>query len=517
MIRPGTLARGLLLALIVALFVYPLLRVLVLPLQVPAHGGGDWRAVADSVGLALATATIAAPLGALLAAFVLTRSGPLARAASVTLWALFLAPSYVLTTGWMIVFATPALRLSLIGQAFFGPAGLIALYVVKAVPFAAFVARASLGGAGAALAEAARVHALPWRRRAGIALRLAAPALATGFAIAAIETMQEFGIPATLGTASRMPILTYAIYRRLAEIPTDFAGAAALCWRLIAIALAPGAESLAVRRQGAALRGGRGLVLTRRRPGWPEACLVGAVVLVLGAVGIGIPAIVLAARALAGFSGAPAPFAAVARSLGFGIVAGAGATAVAVGVLKLRAGGAGVLAGALDALLLANMAVPGLVLGAGYILAFNSAILPLYGTTALLLIAYAAGTIPLALRMARDALGDLDHALSAAARLHGLGRATRAIDIEAALLAEPLGFAFLLVCGAIMFELPISELLYPPGATPLGVAIVTLDQMGRFAAAARVALAGLAAMAGFAVLVLGGLRLLAAPRRAVAT
>ncbi|MDD2878077.1 MAG: ABC transporter permease subunit [Acidiphilium sp.] len=515
-----TIVRLVLLGLILFLFVYPLVRLLLLPVLMPvlasSHQSGGWHAVADSLALALVTATIAAPLGALLAAFVTTRSGPVALITAIMLWVLFLAPSYVLTTGWMVVFDTPSWRASLLGQAFFGPAGLILLYIVKALPFSAFVARATIGGAGAALGEAALVHALPRTRRIGIALRLLAPALVTGFAVAVIETMQEFGIPATLGTATHLPILTYAIYQRLAETPTDFAGAAILCWRLIAIAGVLAVASLAVQRRNAALRTGRARAPVRRPPHRAEAIGVGLITAGLGAIGAAIPIVALMTRALSGGWLATPDLGAVLRSLGFGLVGATLAMTVAIVLLKLRDGGARRVTAAIDAALIANLAVPGLVLGAGYIVAFNNRWLPLYGTTGLLIIAYAAGMIPIALRMVQGAFGDLDRNLGAAARLHGLSRATRAIDIEAALLAEPLTYGFLMVCGAIMFELPISELLYPPGETPLGVAIVTLDQMSDFAAAARLALLGLAAMAILAVLLLGAIRFIAVPRKMAA-
>jgi iron(III) transport system permease protein len=505
-----------LLALIVLLFVYPLARLLAEPLAGTARFGGGWPAVVTSLGLALVTAAIAAPLGTLLAVFVATASGPTARAAGLTLWGLLLAPSYVLTTGWMIVFATPGLRTSVAGHAFFSLGGLLFLYVIKALPYAAFVARASLGGIGAGLAEAAVVHGLPRRRRIAIALRLLTPALATGFAVAAIETMQEFGIPATLGAASHLPLLTYAIYQRLAQTPTDFAAAAVLCWRLILIAGVLAGASLAVQRHEAALRTGRSRPIVRRPPLSAAALGAGALTAVLGCAGLLVPLAALAVRALHGGDQPGTDLAAVPRSLGFGLVAGVLATGTAVAILRLRAAGARRLTALLDAALIANMAVPGLVLGAGYIIAFNNDILPLYGTTALLLIAYAAGMIPLALRMIQGALGDLDRTLLAAARVHGLQPATRAIDIAAMLLAQPLAYGFLLVCANVMFELPISELLYPPGKTPLGVAVVTLDQMSAFAGAARLALLGLAAMAALAGVVVLGLRLAALPRRTLA-
>ena len=498
---------------IVLFFVYPLVRFLAAPLFQPHGAIGDWRALFDSVMISLATAVIAAPLGAAFALFLARSDGMIARAAIVTLWALFLAPSYILTTGWMIVFRNGALRHSLAGQAFFGVGGLLMLYVIKALPFSALVSRAALAAADAGPAEAALLHAVPALARLRVTIRLLTPAIAIGFAIAVIETMQEFGIPATLGITSRIPLLTYAIYQKLAETPTDFTGAAVLCWSLIAVAAVFGGLSLALRREGAAMRHGRARPMSRCRPRRRTAIIFGLLTVLIGLIGVFVPVAALAGRAMQPLS-LPLPHpGAVLRSLGFGMVAATMALVVAVMVLRLRASGARRAAALLDAALIGNMAVPGLVLGAGYILAFNNDVFPLYGTRLLLLVGYAAGMVPLALRMMQGALDDLDTTLVDAARLHGLPRAKRLIDIEAALLIQPLTYAYLLVAAAIMFELPVSELLYPPGATPLGVAIVTLDQKSAFTASAELALLGLGAMAAFACVLVLVTKVLAAPRR----
>ncbi len=500
------------LALIIALFIVPLLRLLALPLLQPTLPSAGWRPVWDSLSLAIVTALIAAPLGGLIAWFITEYRGLAATLANVTLWTLFLAPSYVLTTGWIILFSTPETRLSLFGRAFFGLPGLIMLFVIKALPFASFVARTTVAGAGAGLREAALIHNLPPLRRLLIIARLIAPALALAFAVAVIETMQEFGIPATLGTASKIPLLTYAIYQNLAETPTDFAGAALLCWRLVLIAALFGAASLALQRRGANLRNGRNRMVQRRNPSPALSRLALSGVILLLTLGIVIPFCFLLLR---GFSHGWQPTAhlnAILRSLGFGLIGATLATATGVALLQIRAQRRGLITTTIDAALLANMAVPGLVLGAGYILTFNNNILPLYGTTTLLIIAYAAGTIPLAARMVQSAFADLDRNLAAAARIHGLSASTRAIDINATLLAQPLLYGLLVATGAIMFELPISELLYPPGATPLGVAVVGLDQMGDLAAAARLAVLGMVAMIALAGALLLIVRLLTSPR-----
>ena len=69
------LARLLLLALLVFLFVYPLSRLLSLPLFSPATGGADARAYCDSLVLALLVGLIVAPLGAVLAQVLETMQG----------------------------------------------------------------------------------------------------------------------------------------------------------------------------------------------------------------------------------------------------------------------------------------------------------------------------------------------------------------------------------------------------------------------------------------------------------
>lgn len=499
--------------LIATFFVYPLVRLLVMPFLSGHGAAGDWPAFVVSLLLSVGTAIIAAPLGALFALFTTTAEGPVARAATLTLWGLFLTPSYMLTTGWMIIFSNHALRATLAGQAFFGVGGLMMLYVVKALPFSALVARATLAAADSAPAEAAAIHGVPFIPRVRIGMRLLAPAMAVGFAIAVIETMQEFGIPATLGVTSHVPILTYAIYQHLAETPTDFAGASILCWRLIAVAAVFGGIAMACRRQGAAIQNGRMRPPARQRPAWRRELAFAALTCVFALVGIVIPVVALFARALQPLP-VPMPHpGAVLRSLGFGMVGATMSLGVAVLILRLRAAGARRITAVLDVALVANMAVPGLVLGASYIVAFNNDLLPLYGSRLLLLIGYTAGMAPLAQRMMQGALDDLDPNLVAAARLHGLPRLTRLVDIEGMLLIRPFTYAYLLVAAAIMFELPVSELLYPPGATPLGVAIVTLDQMSDYAASARLALFGLGAMAGLALLLAAGVALLAAPRR----
>jgi iron(III) transport system permease protein len=502
------LARSLALLLFAALFIYPLARLLMLPLLAGWNVEACTRAFVNSAFFALLVGAIAALTGTILAQALETLAGKVVRVLDLGLWLLFLTPGYVLTTGWLVILTNPAVREGLFGQVFLGPAGLIFLYTLKALPFAVFVARATFAEAGAALGEAALVLGLaPWRRRS-LRLRLALPAMASAFTIAAIETMQEFGIPATLGVTAKIPILTYAIYQRLNTTPTDFAGAAALCWWLIgSAALLALLQAAVQRRYQAALVHGRARPAPRKLPSPARQALLAGATALLWGLGLAVPLLALISVALGGPAADTVSLDSVPRSLCYGMLAATLALALGLVILKLQRGRSLWFAGCMQALLAANMAVPGLILGAGYVVAFNNNILPLYGTSLLLVIAYAAGALPVAIRLLGTAIGQLDAKLDEAARIFALPLSTRLIDIEAALLARPGLQAWLLVVAAVMFELPVSELLYVPGQMPLGVAIVSADMMAHYDEAARLALLGMAALVMLTLLLNFGLRL----------
>ncbi|MDR3717871.1 MAG: hypothetical protein P4K98_03665 [Bryobacteraceae bacterium] len=500
--------RGFVLALLAFLFVYPLARLLFLPLAEAGSTVDSWRAFINSAGFALLVGSIVAPLGAILAQALETRTGRMIGALGLGLWLLFLTPGYVLTTGWLVILTNPVVRNGVFGQLFLGPAGLVFLYALKALPFAVFVARATFAEAGATLHEAALVLGLTaWRRRL-LDLRLALPAMAAAFTVAAIETMQEFGIPATLGVTAKIPILTYAIYQRLNTTPTDFTGAAQLCWWLIVSAALLALLQMAVqRRHQAALVHGKARRADRHQPHNGERTWLAACAALLWAGGLAAPLLALVTVALGGAWADTDSLDAVPRSLGYGVIAATLALAAGIAVLKLQHGRSLWFAAGMQGLLATNMAVPGLVLGAGYVIAFNNNVLPLYGTALLLIVAYAAGALPVAVRLLGTATAQLDSKLDEAARIFALPPSTRFIDIEAALLARPGLHAWLLVAAAVMFELPVSELLYVPGAMPLGVAIVSADMMARYDVAARLALLGMAVLAVLSVVLSQALRL----------
>ena len=493
------------LLLFAALFIYPIARLLLLPwfpalgpmqgAPQAATGGLGLQAISNTLRLGLASTLVAVPAGVWFGWLLARRRWRGNALLTAVLWVVFLTPSYLLTTGWQIVFSLPFLHHGLLADLFFSQAGIVALLGLKGLPFATLAARSSWAAIGAELEDAARILALSaWRRRS-VLLRLLLPAAGSAFAVVFVESIQEFGIPATLGAQLHLPIVTYAIYERLATAPVQFAAAARLSWTLVGLA---GLAALVHMYLGK--RHGGVLVHGRARRAMPAPCspmerrAAGAGLAALAALGLALPGAALVHTALwpvALDADRPVHWDSLLYSA---LYAGLGALLAVAAAMPIVAGqrSGGRAAGRLlEAVSLGNMAIPGLVLGAAFVIAFNSRWLPLYGTPLLLIIAYMAAQVPMLMRFLQGPVGQLHANLSDAARLHGLPWASRALDIHAPLLLSPFLWGWTMAFGQIFFELPISELLYPAGRPPVGVDLVSLNMQLRYGEEARLAFAGI--------------------------
>lgn len=512
----------LLLALFCLLTLYPVLRFLLLPLLQGANGGiahadsVSSEALGNTIRIGLASTLWALAIGIPLAWLFERRRWALSGATMLALWLIFLTPSYLMTTGWQIFFSQTALAHGTLSQWFFSEAGIIFLLALKGLPFATLAARTSWRAIGAELGDAASVHIKSgWLRRTTI-LQLLLPSAASAFAIVLIENIQEFGIPATLGAQIHLPIVTYAIYERLATTPVDFAGASLLSWQLVALAgMAAAVQLYFAGRYSSALMHGRRRAIPLAGSSLLESALASLALAGLLALGVVVPIAAMVIAALAPVrEAAPPPIAW--DSLGYSVVyaflAALMAVAIAAPVLLRQRAQQTRFTKALGALSLVNMALPGVVLGAAYLIAFNSPLLPLYGTPLLLVIAYVAVQVPMLLRFLQAPIEHVHPNLSEAARLHGVPASTRLLDIDGPLLARPFMWGWMMAFGQVFFELPISELLYPAGRAPVGVALVWLNQSLHYTEEARLALAAIALsllMAGAA----GAVALYASPPR----
>ncbi len=432
------------------------------------------------------------------------------------MWVLLLAPSYLISVGWMTlvqrggVLSSLGFEWSWLRDLILGPCGVVIVLALKHLPFAYLAIAPGWNAVGGELEEASQVHGVTARRSMRLTAQLLTPAFTAAFAVCFAESLGDFGVASTLAANAHFPVATFAIYRALYANPLDFPLASATSWLLlIASGVALAIQARVARRARAyAAFGGRSRPPRRVRLSRSGALatrvgLSGLVLLALGIPALGTLASAFTNKLSDGLSLHNLTlehFVRAARVGLFGSFSFSASMALIAATLAvlLGLGLAGLLsrptplARGLDLALLGAMALPGLVLAAGYIFAFNQPFLPLYGTPMLLCAAYAAGGMPATSRLLLGPIAQLHRSLSESAQVHGLRPFSVLRSITMPLLAVPMFSAWLLAATHVMFELPMSELLYPPGSPPLPVALVTYTNNFEFSLGAALELEAVA-------------------------
>ncbi len=304
---------------------------------------------------------------------------------------------------------------------------------------------------------AAALGAGPWRRLREVTMPLLAPPLSAAAALTFLFCFTSFGVVLILGGPGRSTLET-EIYAQAARA-FDLRTAAALSiLQLLAVALVLTIAG----RQEARAAGARPIVAARdalRRPSGRERIALAAV-LVTGATALLLPLAPLVRRSLAEggqawralFRETPAllvtPWHTVVNSLVF---AGVAATlAVTIGTLASVAL-ARFRPGALDALVLLPLGASAVMLGFGFLIAFDEPPLDFRSSWWLVPVAQSLVAAPFVVRIVAPALRSIDPSLREAAAVLGAspGRAWWEVDLPLAAraLAVAAGFAFAVALG----------------------------------------------------------------------
>jgi iron(III) transport system permease protein len=467
-----------------------------------AFTGTLLRGTLNSLVVGVASAVVATAVGAGVAWCVLRTDVVGRRLWAGSMFALLLAPSYLIALGWERLLE-PAGVLELLGipatglrQAFYGPLGVVIVLSVKGVPFAFLALSGALRGLGEEFEAAARVHGGGRSAAARVVLALLAPACWSAFAIVFAESVSDFGVAATLANDAHFPVATFTLYNAIDNFPVQFPVAAAVGWILMALAgLALLAQTRALRGRSYRVLGGRSrparrLHLSRTAHLLTVGCLLGLVV-----VGLGIPSFGAVSASLIDGLGslvgshrltltnysrvlhspalrAPLQFSAELAVVTATVTAALGL--VAARLLSSR--GTRITGRVLDLLLLTAVALPGIVFAAGYIFTYNLPLtnrlgVHLYGTSTLLLLGYLATALPATSRVLLGSVSQVQESLREAGRVHGSGAFASWLRTVLPLLARPLVAAWVLTFAGTLLELPVSQLLYPPGRAPVSVGI----------------------------------------------
>ncbi|CAM3071830.1 iron ABC transporter permease [Paracoccus nototheniae] len=486
------------------------------------------RAFRNTLLLSLISVAISLGLGAGLALAVGLMRMRFRAALSFLILMPLIIPSQVLALSWIELLGANSAILRPLGLApapgqgnpLYSPMGIALVMGIEHMPLVFIAIRAALKSVPADLIEAARIAAIPPRSvLTRIIAPLVLPSAIAGGLLAFTAAVGNFGIPALLGIPGRVPMLTTLIYQRLNGFGPAVAGQVAvlaLILTLIAVA-ALILRAVLMRSLRMRVEGGRAFAPTRAAPLWAQALLwaVVAIIAILPLAALVLTSLVPAigvpfsaeVASLDGYRRAldnPAIRRAFGNSLMLSGMAAILCTMVALPLAYLATRRPSPAVAAIDLLAEAPWVVPGTVVALAMILAFLPPLpllgVSLYGTAAIILIAYLARFLPLVLRPVMAAAQGADPGLDEAARIVGLGLGDRMGRIFApSVLPAALAGAMLVVMTA-MNELTLSALLWSSGHETLGVMVFSLQYEGNSTGAAAVSVLSVMLLMGLCAL-----------------
>jgi iron(III) transport system permease protein len=498
--------------------------------------GATAVAVVNSLWVSSAAAVIGIVLGFPVAWLAARTTMPGRRFVSGGMWLALLLPSWLPALGWVRLVQQDGVmyRIGLnwpwVTHLIMGPFGVVLLLGLRCVPFSYLAISAALSGLGQEFEDAARVHGASRARALRLIVPILAPAIMSALAIGFAESISDFGVAATLAYTSNFSLATYQLYAAIGNFPPNFPLAAGTSWLLVlAVAIPLALQARALRGRSYAILSGRTRQAVRRRLSRGEAVLAGSGLVLFFLVMLGIPGFGAVSGSLLGdFGGSftltftnyqqlfqqPDLIGPLQRSLIYGAITATVTVTLGFVAARLLSQRRTAATGALDFLLLASVALPGVVFGAGYIFAYNLPVMSklginLYQTVQLLIIAYIASSLPTNARVLVGSVSQLQPSLADAARTHGAGSITAWARGVLPVVSRPIMLAWLYTFCGVFLELPLSQLLYAPGSPPASVAIESNLSNYHFGVGmAQAVLAVFIAFAAVAV-VLGGYRLLA--------
>lgn len=470
------------------------------------------RALWNSMFLATIAAVIGGLMGSGLAILRHNSRLALGPALDVAAWAIIILPSFILAQGWILFASRGGLANQWFGMGFvpdlvFNPWGLAVVMSLKSFPFAYLTVSATLQWRMEDYAHAARLNgAGPLRVLMTVRLPMLLPAVLSGALLIFIDVLGDFGLPAALATTYRFPTLTYAIYVAINQSPIrfDLAGVMAFYVTLIML-LAVVAYFRVLRSQRYDFLGARARLAPAEARDFrllPNAlafiALTLALIIPIGAsiivsftdrisLGIGWSNLTLRHYVYVLDTGG-AFLSALRTSMGIAAQAALGSVIIAAGAAYVVTFSGFRLNRLIDLTCTLSLAVPGVVLGIGYIFIWNAPLvdragLSIYGHPFILVLAGIAGAVPIAVRVLLGAMAQVPASMLQAAALQGAGLGRRIGTIVVPLIAAALVSATLTSFGAAMFDLAINSILRPPRLNVLPVYVNRAFEQGEFGAA----------------------------------
>src|SRR5215217_1917314 len=378
----------------------------------------------------------------------------------------------------------------------FSITGLVIVTVMHTFPFVYLLASSALQSVDASYEEAAQILGASKLRTAfSITAPLVAPAILSGTLLAFVNAIALFGSQAIIGLPGRIVTLPTRIYA-LFDYPPEYGLASALS--LVFVILTVGA--LYMQRSFLARRSYITLAGKGSRPQMMELGVFRWVLLafaiIIFIIGILAPYATLIAVSfskswglefwknltLANYKFILFDYNVTQRAIMNSLFLAAVAASVAVLIgavigwidLRTRIPGRKLL----DYFALIPLGLPGIVVAVALIQFWLAMPIALYGTLAILLLAYVGRYLPLGVRAANTSLRQIDPSLEESAQILGAKWTTTMREITLPLIRPGLFAGWLLVFVPVIQELSASILLFSSSSITLAVAIYNLYETG---------------------------------------
>lgn len=393
-----------------------------------------------------------------------------------------------------------------------GRGGIILVMALHHAPLVAITLWTGLRSIPHSLVEAAQMEgAGPATITARIILPVLRPQLIAAGLIAFVAGVGNFGIPALLGLPVNYLTLPTLIYRRLSSFGPESLPEAAALALLVGMVAALGilAGMTVARRQG-----GRVEIERPLEPYWQlgsARIFVAAALWLLLVVKLGLPLFALLSEALTPALGVPLSWQSLTfdkfaevlfrqavtirafwNSFWFAAVAAILLSLTAIAFAYGLERRMGKLRRAVELVVELPYALPGVVLAIACILIFLRPLplvgVSLYGTPFIILFAYLARFLPLALKAPLAAMAQIEAHHEEAARLDGASLWQMLRFIVGPILAPAAAVSALMVFLVAFNELTVSALLWSSGTETLGVVLFSLKEAGLAGEAAAIAI-----------------------------
>lgn len=511
------------LALVLALLVLnPVLRLLLSSVQAPRSAAWTFNNYAAAFGRARYVEAFwtSMRLGAAVTAICLVLAVPLAWAVSRTdmpgrrtvrllVLSAFVMPPYLGAIGWILLAGPNSGWLNLAWRALTGGAhglfdiysftGLAFVIALYTFPFLFLFTEGALDVVPSEMEDAANILGAGTARTAlRVTLPLVLPALLAGSIITFLEAISLVGTPALIALPARINVVTTQLTQFFSPpIRAEVAAAYTMPLLLVTVLLYAAQQRL-IRRKGFTVLGGKG---GERRiirlGGWRWAMLgYAAAVLALALV---LPCIVLAQAAFARAWGRgwhldnltldnfayllfrhPGARGSVVNSFEYAGAAATLALLLAVGIAYVAGRRLVRFGGALGMVCMVPFVIPGIVLAIAFYGAYAPPPFALYGTAAILVLAFTTRFLPVAYSSASASLRGINPEMEEAVRILGGSRGLALRRVIAPLMKRSLVGAWLLVFIPASRELSTAMFLYGPNTRPMSIMLLDLSEEGNF-------------------------------------